>query len=51
VLGITAVIVASYAVFIGIGLGMDGYGGIAQRIYAGAMTGWVAVHAYLLYRQ
>lgn len=34
-LGISAVVVASYAVFIGLGLDVDGYGGIAQRLYAG----------------
>lgn len=51
VLGITVLIVACYAVFISLVLGVDGYGGLAQRIYAGALTGWVAVHAYLLYRQ
>lgn len=50
VLGVTVLVVGAFAVFITQVVGQTAWAGYAQRLYAGVMSGWVAYHAYRLYR-
>lgn len=48
VLGVTAVVVGAFGLFLYLGIGETGYHGVGQRLFVAVLTGWVVYHAATL---